>query len=574
MKRKKLMQIAVATCSAIFSSTNYVSAQATSAGNSNSPIGSNEYLGWKISTGLDLDILNEDSKPIKFYTNAGQGSLNNLRMIIYDASERSNSGYVGIGNFDLSGTSPQSNLHILTNEGNTWLQFTSVLTQHSATDGFRLGIPDKAKDVIFHQQEEASMIFKVLSTDRLNIAPSGAVTMSSLAGSGTRYLVANSSGTISPTGSIPWLTSGNSISPGDFIGTTNTEDFIIRTSNTNRMWVNKSTGFVGIGVNADIPLSTLQINAGLAKICLGNGGVQANAYFTGYLGFNLNRESNGSWKTENDGSSNGGSGIICDAGGNLNFVAIGKTEPSPANTNQTFSTDADILARSSMRIDAKGRLHICENSANNTTQDAMYIGDKLTIHKGITPNSTSAFASNFIWDDDNNVARRRVSNDNCMMMAFNGTLGDITFTTADNNGNAGDVITWKECLKIKNNGQVGIGAGSYNGSYGACSLAVAGMIGANELKIIAVGAPFPDYVFASNYNLRKLEDVESFISQNKHLPEMPSACEVENNNGYEVGKMQLALLKKVEEMTLYVIELNKRIDALETENSNMKKLLK
>jgi len=63
--------------------------------------------------------------------------------------------------------------------------------------------------------------------------------------------------------------------------------------------------------------------------------------------------------------------------------------------------------------------------------------------------------------------------------------------------------------------------------------------------------------------------VESYIKRNKHLPEVPSAKEFERD-GMAVGEMNKLLLKKIEELTLHVIEMNKRVEKLETENQKLK----
>jgi hypothetical protein len=73
--------------------------------------------------------------------------------------------------------------------------------------------------------------------------------------------------------------------------------------------------------------------------------------------------------------------------------------------------------------------------------------------------------------------------------------------------------------------------------------------------------------------LLKLNEVEAFINKNKHLPGVPSAAEV-NENGVEVIEMDATLLKKIEELTLYMIEQNKRLEKLEQENVELKKLVK
>jgi hypothetical protein len=91
-------------------------------------------------------------------------------------------------------------------------------------------------------------------------------------------------------------------------------------------------------------------------------------------------------------------------------------------------------------------------------------------------------------------------------------------------------------------------------------LSVNGNITAKKIKITQTG--WSDYVFNKDYKLRSLSSLESFIKQNKHLPEMPSAKEVEEN-GISVGDTQALLLKKIEELTLYIVQQNKRIGALE-----------
>jgi hypothetical protein len=117
-------------------------------------------------------------------------------------------------------------------------------------------------------------------------------------------------------------------------------------------------------------------------------------------------------------------------------------------------------------------------------------------------------------------------------------------------------------IRITPQGSVGIGTAST----GSFKLAVEGKIGAREIHV-TLQNPFPDYVFGSNYKLRSLSSLEQYINQNKHLPGVPSADEVEKNGGVELGKLNTKLLEKVEELTLYVIELKK-------ENQQMKKEIK
>lgn len=112
-----------------------------------------------------------------------------------------------------------------------------------------------------------------------------------------------------------------------------------------------------------------------------------------------------------------------------------------------------------------------------------------------------------------------------------------------------------EHLSILNNGNVGVGTRTPTSK-----LSVGGTVHAKEVKV-DLNVPVPDYVFEKNYNLRPLAEVENYINQNKHLPEVPAAKEMEAN-GVNLGEMNMLLLKKVEELTLYVIELKKEIEKI------------
>jgi hypothetical protein len=98
-------------------------------------------------------------------------------------------------------------------------------------------------------------------------------------------------------------------------------------------------------------------------------------------------------------------------------------------------------------------------------------------------------------------------------------------------------------------------------------LAVGGKILAEEVRIKLI-KDWADYVFAPDYRLRSLPDVEAFIQAHHHLPDIPAAVEVETT-GVSVGQMQAKLLLKVEELTLYLIEQHKTIEALQRQLASM-----
>ena len=101
-------------------------------------------------------------------------------------------------------------------------------------------------------------------------------------------------------------------------------------------------------------------------------------------------------------------------------------------------------------------------------------------------------------------------------------------------------------------------------------LSVNGKIRAKEVKVEATN--WPDYVFESSYALPNLKVTEKFIKENKHLPEIPSAKEVEKK-GISLGEMDTKLLKKIEELTLYLIEQSKELKKLRSEIDQLKSKL-
>ena len=92
-------------------------------------------------------------------------------------------------------------------------------------------------------------------------------------------------------------------------------------------------------------------------------------------------------------------------------------------------------------------------------------------------------------------------------------------------------------------------------------LSVNGKIRAKEIKVEATG--WPDYVFKPDYEKMSLQELDNYIKANGHLPEVPAAAEVEKE-GVALGEMNKILLKKIEELTLYLIQQNKKIEVLES----------
>ncbi|HTE28066.1 hypothetical protein [Flavitalea sp.] len=168
-----------------------------------------------------------------------------------------------------------------------------------------------------------------------------------------------------------------------------------------------------------------------------------------------------------------------------------------------------------------------------------------------------------VTDANGNVSYRSVSTiggSSSASWSFGGsTVAALkTFGTVDNYDLP--VITNNiERMRISSTGAVLIGTNARptgSPTTGAM-LAIKGHIYAEKLKV-TLTTGWADYVFDEEYKLRPLTEVESFVKQHHHLPEVPSAVEVEKN-GIDVGDNQTILLKKIEELTLYLIEQNKKL---------------
>jgi hypothetical protein len=155
-----------------------------------------------------------------------------------------------------------------------------------------------------------------------------------------------------------------------------------------------------------------------------------------------------------------------------------------------------------------------------------------------------------------------------------GNRSNLYFTNGNSNGlikfgiggahNSRDILVLKGSDKSANfEGKVTIGTEST----GSHRLAVEGSIGAREIKVEANG--WSDFVFKKDYNLPTLIEVENYIKEKGHLKDIPSAKEVEKN-GFYLGEMDSKLLQKIEELTLYTIEQEKKIEKVEKENESLK----
>ncbi len=116
---------------------------------------------------------------------------------------------------------------------------------------------------------------------------------------------------------------------------------------------------------------------------------------------------------------------------------------------------------------------------------------------------------------------------------------------------------------IANNGNVGIGTNNPQKK-----LSVNGTILTKDIEISSDSSDWPDYVFESNYDLKPIEELETFISKHKHLPNFNSQKEIGKHGSYSIDDTTKKLVQTVEELSLYIIQLNNKIKRLENEVKN------
>lgn len=151
---------------------------------------------------------------------------------------------------------------------------------------------------------------------------------------------------------------------------------------------------------------------------------------------------------------------------------------------------------------------------------------------------------------------------NITVMPFPFSKECLEKSTGIANWQHGENKIFTSCSNVR----VGIGT-----SNPQSELAVNGQITAKDVFVTLDG--WSDFVFDSSFNLKSLRDVEEFISKNKHLPDVPSEKEI-IEEGVDLGNMIKILLQKIEELTLYSIEQDKRIKGLESQNLEIEILKK
>lgn len=193
-------------------------------------------------------------------------------------------------------------------------------------------------------------------------------------------------------------------------------------------------------------------------------------------------------------------------------------------------------------------------SVNQETNNKLLIAGNINVLQGDNVNPKIGFYLNDYFSNNNNPSIAQYG----ITKSYNNTLsvsgwGGIDFYT-----------NTTPQIRILGNGQILIGKDKLpdDTDFSNYKLYVQGGILASEVRVSSINK-WPDYVFSKNYQLRSLEEIENYINVNGHLPNMPSALAVKEK-GVDISEMIRIQQEKIEELTIYIIEQNKRIKALES----------
>jgi hypothetical protein len=258
--------------------------------------------------------------------------------------------------------------------------------------------------------------------------------------------------------------------------------------------------------------------------------------------------------------------LIVNAGGGNFMVGY------PAGTSTSYKADVDGNTRVAGNLTTTGTAIIGQTGTpNNLVQITATKGQGIDIGKGwddFNYPATCPLGSDigsysirfYTWRDEvpNQIGAKisairinNYQNNNPLIQAT-----DIAFYTSNGIGTSGSNLedNTVEDMRLTFNGNLLIGKTTQtNTSY---KLDVNGNIRANKLVVNTTGA---DYVFDPGYHLSSLDSLNNYIKANHHLPGIEPAKQMQQQ-GMDVGENQKELLQKVEELTLYLIELNKRMD--------------
>ena len=412
----------------------------------------------------------------------------------------SDKSFLGIGV-----STPQATLHL--HQINEWgfptsqklLQLTSTETGVGANNGFSIFLDDPSKDILF-KQNEAAKFFVEGPGGGFVIAPEGNIGI----GTATPAEMLHITGNILSEGD---LTVKDKITVG---GNKSRESWIIERDNNglNFLQMEAKTSHQDTSVYKGSSLKPLLKN----RLFISNEGLIGIGTTTPAAQLDVN----GSFKAETANITN-----------TLTTNALNAQSANITNTLTTNALNAQNANMTGSVIVNESQFHLSLGNAyaQSLNWGTSYIGFNATRNQ-----------SNGTWT----MKGGGTNNGGCVI--WGNMQGEILFASIPSSGGTTQTLTDAE---VKNNIKL--------------HLTSSGKLKAKEVEVTLTG--WPDYVFETDYPLMSLQETESFIKQNKHLPALPSAKEVEEN-GINLGEMNALLLRKVEELTLYILDLQNQINEL------------
>ncbi len=243
-------------------------------------------------------------------------------------------------------------------------------------------------------------------------------------------------------------------------------------------------------------------------------------------------------------------------------------DSNPTNELQTLTQNGNVVTLSN-----GGGSFTLPTDTDTDAQTLALNGNVLSISNGntVTIPQTLVTAGNNISVSGNGSAATPyvVSATDTSLYSANGTINQNTTTGANRVVNLNSRNIWFNTSTSSINGKIYIGnTTAYPTTTGNYRLYVEGGILTEKVKVALRNSNnWADYVFANDYKLMPLQEVEAFILKNKHLPGVASADELAKD-GLDLAQMQAKHMEKIEELTLYVIDQNKK---LETQNTTIQK---
>lgn len=359
-----------------------------------------------------------------------------------------------------------------------------------------------------------------------------------------------------------WSLTGNAATDPavNFIGTTDNKSLKFKTNNYVRMTI-LSNGKLGIGIGTPI-----------WKLDVKGGSINTDSVYR-INGLQVLAANNG----------------LVQLGSGTSFVGVGTANPAAPLHVSTTNQEAFRLTGGTSQFNSTGMYMTFYENTNYRGYIGSFAGASADMDFGTGGGNTTgsvhlviSAAPRFTLNSSGNVGIGTTTPVSRLSLVQTGTSSptfELTNTSKGPNisyghfgatgdwylrsaANAGSVI-----LQDQSAGVVGVGTTYVPAGY---KMSVNGKVICTELKVQLL-ASWPDYVFTPEYKLMNLSDLSNFIHANGHLPGIPSADEVNGAAGVEVGEMQRVLVEKIEELTLYILKQEDKIQQLQQAVEQLKK---